>query len=84
MNPFTDFGFKYLFGTEKNKDLTIGFINIILKEELDSPIDEIEFLDKELIPSIEDANGRLLTSCAEKDGACYLIENAESVLQAHV
>ena len=39
LNPFTDFGFKYLFGTEKNKDLTIGFINIILKEELESPIE---------------------------------------------
>ncbi len=75
LNPFTDFGFKYLFGTEKNKDLTIGFINIILKEELDSPIDEIEFLDKELIPSIEDAKRSVVdVLCRTKDGVRYLIE----------
>jgi len=75
LNPFTDFGFKYLFGTEKNKDLTIGFINIILKEELESPIEEIEFLDKELIPSLESAKRSVVdVLCSTKDGVRYLIE----------
>jgi PD-(D/E)XK nuclease family transposase len=27
INPFTDFGFKKLFGTEPNKDLLIDFLN---------------------------------------------------------
>lgn len=30
MNPYTDFGFKRLFGTEANKDLLIDFLNQIL------------------------------------------------------
>ncbi|MBD0260233.1 MAG: PD-(D/E)XK nuclease family transposase, partial [Cytophagales bacterium] len=30
LNPFTDFGFKRLFGTEYNKDLLIDFVNQVL------------------------------------------------------
>jgi len=33
INPFTDFGFKKLFGTEINKDLLIDFLNTILPDE---------------------------------------------------
>ena len=35
INPFTDFGFKKLFGTEMNKELLISFLNALLegKEE---------------------------------------------------
>jgi hypothetical protein len=29
INPFTDFGFKKLFGTEPNKDLLIDFLNVL-------------------------------------------------------
>jgi predicted transposase/invertase (TIGR01784 family) len=35
INPFTDFGFKKLFGTELNKDLLIDFLNeVILPDQL--------------------------------------------------
>ncbi|HND89000.1 MAG TPA: PD-(D/E)XK nuclease family transposase, partial [Saprospiraceae bacterium] len=30
VNPFTDFGFKKLFGTELNKDLLIDFLNQVV------------------------------------------------------
>lgn len=30
LNPYTDFGFKKLFGEEGNKDLLIDFLNQIL------------------------------------------------------
>ena len=33
LNPFTDFGFKKLFGEEYNKDLLIDFLNQLLKNE---------------------------------------------------
>ena len=33
INPFTDFGFKRLFGEEPNKDLLIDFLNELLREE---------------------------------------------------
>ena len=33
VNPYTDFGFKKLFGSEMNKDLLISFINSLLSGE---------------------------------------------------
>ncbi len=33
LNPFTDFGFKKLFGEKYNKDLLIDFLNQLLKKE---------------------------------------------------
>jgi len=33
INPFTDFGFKKLFGEEPNKDLLIDFVNQLLKDQ---------------------------------------------------
>jgi predicted transposase/invertase (TIGR01784 family) len=34
INPFTDFGFKKLFGEDVNKDLLIDFINELLQEDI--------------------------------------------------
>ena len=31
INPYTDFGFKKLFGTELNKELLISFLNALLQ-----------------------------------------------------
>ena len=33
VNPFTDFGFKKIFGEEPNKDLLLDFLNELLREE---------------------------------------------------
>ncbi len=33
INPFTDFGFKKIFGEEPNKDLLIDFLNELLREQ---------------------------------------------------
>ncbi len=33
INPFTDYGFKRLFGEEPNKDLLLDFLNVLLKDE---------------------------------------------------
>jgi hypothetical protein len=30
IDPFTDFGFKHIFGTEKNKKFLISFLNNLL------------------------------------------------------
>ena len=39
INPFTDYGFKKLFGEEPNKDLLLDFLNVLLKEEQGEIID---------------------------------------------
>ena len=33
INPYTDFGFKKLFGTELNKDLLISFLNALFNDK---------------------------------------------------
>ena len=34
INPFIDWGFKYVFGREENKDLLTGFLNLLLEPEV--------------------------------------------------
>ena len=34
INPFTDYGFKKLFGEEPNKDLLLDFLNELLKKQI--------------------------------------------------
>ena len=52
MNPFVDWGFKYLFGVERAKKNLLGFLNLLL--ELDSPIVNLQYLNNESIPLDEE------------------------------
>lgn len=45
INPFSDWGFKLIFGQEITKDLLISFLNDLLKGE--HTITDITFKDKE-------------------------------------
>ena len=45
VNPFTDFGFKKIFGEESNKDLLIDFLNELLPEK--AVITTLTFLKNE-------------------------------------
>lgn len=48
INPFTDFGFKYIFGRESSKENLIDFLNGLLKNEPGfEPIMDITYTDKE-------------------------------------
>jgi hypothetical protein len=46
INPFTDYGFKRLFGEEANKDLLLDFLSELLREE-QGEIKNITFLKTE-------------------------------------
>ncbi|NJN27649.1 MAG: PD-(D/E)XK nuclease family transposase, partial [Cyclobacteriaceae bacterium] len=46
INPFTDYGFKKLFGEEVNKDLLLDFLNELLKEE-QGEIRDLHYLKNE-------------------------------------
>ena len=39
INPFIDFGFKKLFGTEANKDILISFLNAVIEDAADPILD---------------------------------------------
>ena len=51
INPFTDIGFKRIFGQEFSKPLLLDFLNNLLVGE--RKIENITFLDKEMPRDIE-------------------------------
>ena len=48
-NPYTDFAFKRLFGTESNKDILIDFLNCLVKPE--HQIADLVFNNTEALPT---------------------------------
>jgi len=48
MNPYTDFGFKKLFGTEPNKDILISFLNAVFQGKRPS-ITDIRYINTEVL-----------------------------------
>ena len=65
INPFTDIGFKMLFGQELSKPLLIDFLNNLLKGE--RKIKNITFLDKELPAEFEDDRSLIYDILCETD-----------------
>lgn len=55
MNLMSDFAFKRIFGTKERKHLLIRFLNIIFEKEA-LRVDDVEYLDKEVLPN--DDNGK--------------------------
>ncbi|MCO6488922.1 MAG: PD-(D/E)XK nuclease family transposase [Phaeodactylibacter sp.] len=53
INPFTDYGFKKLFGTELNKDLLIDFLNQVLPER--HHIQDLSYTPTELFQKLFEA-----------------------------
>ena len=65
INPFTDWGFKRLFGQEFSKDLLISFLNDLLVGELQ--VKNVVFKDKEELPSTKDQRGIIYDVYCETD-----------------
>ena len=73
INPFTDVGFKRIFGQEINKDLLIDFLNSLFAGE--KHITDIRFLDKEVLgDTIEDRNSIYDIYCTNEDGEQFIVE----------
>ena len=65
INPFTDWGFKRIFGQEINKDLLIQFLNDLLVGE--RHITDLRFMDKEQLPEAKDQRGAIYDIFCETD-----------------
>lgn len=74
INPFTDYGFKKLFGEEPNKDLLRDFLNELLKEE-QGEIVALTYLKSEHLSSSElDRKAIFDLYCENEKGEKFIVE----------
>jgi predicted transposase/invertase (TIGR01784 family) len=74
INPFTDFGFKKLFGEEANKDLLIDFLNELLGAET-GIITDLTYLRNEHLGSAqEDRKAIFDLYCQNQKGERFIVE----------
>ena len=74
INPYTDFGFKKLFGTEMNKDLLISFLNALFNGTA-KEIEDVQYLNGEnLGDGYGDRRSVFDVYCSAKDGSRFIVE----------
>jgi predicted transposase/invertase (TIGR01784 family) len=74
INPFTDFGFKKLFGTELNKDLLIDFLNEVILPQ-NKRIADLNYRSNELIGQTElDRKAIFDLYCMSSNGERFIVE----------
>ena len=74
INPFTDYGFKKLFGEEPNKDLLLDFLNVLLQEE-QGEIKDLAYLKNEPIGTGElDRKAIFDLYCKNEKGEKFIVE----------
>ena len=73
INPFTDWGFKRLFGQEFSKDLLISFLNDLFEGEFH--VKDVTFKDKEQLADTKDLRGCIYdVYCETDDGKHFIVE----------
>jgi predicted transposase/invertase (TIGR01784 family) len=73
LNPFTDFGFKRLFGSEPNKDLLLDFINALIQDR--GHIQDLTYLKGEQLGRSEwDRRAIFDLYCESETGEKFIVE----------
>src|SRR5688572_24235027 len=75
LDPKNDFAFKQVFGTEKNKDVLIHFLNDVLDTNNRGTIVDIEFLKPSQDPEIIYKKQSVVdVLCKDSSGVKYIVE----------
>jgi len=78
INPFTDYGFKKLFGEDPNKDLLLDFLNELLKEE-QGQIKDLTYLKTEQLGTSDiDRKAIFDLYCENEKGEKFIVELQKS------
>jgi len=78
ISPFTDFGFKKLFGSEMNKDILMAFLNALLKKE-NEKIVNLTYLSLEQLGRRADARKAIFDIyCENEKGERFIVELQKS------
>ena len=73
IDPFTDFGFKRIFGNEKHKNLLISFLNDLL--DIQYPIVDLEYKNLEKLGiNLADRKAVLDVYCTDSKGNKFIVE----------
>jgi predicted transposase/invertase (TIGR01784 family) len=74
IDPYTDFGFKKLFGTELNKDLLISFLNALFNDAK-GEIKDVQYLNAEQLgDGYGDRRAVFDVYCVTEDGSRFIVE----------
>ncbi len=74
INPFTDYGFKRLFGEEPNKELLIDFLNELLRDEQGEIVDLTYLNSEQLGRSQDDRKSLFDLYCTNEKGDRFIVE----------
>lgn len=75
IDPLSDPGFKILFGRESSKDILIGFLNMLLADEMQDPIVDVTHLDKEHVKETSEGRSILYDiHCETSCGKRFIVE----------
>ena len=81
INPFTDWGFKHIFGQEVHKELLIEFLNDLLEGE--HVIADLTFKDKEQLPDTKDMRDTIYDVYCETDTGRKIIVEMQNRYQTY-
>ena len=81
INPFSDWGFKKIFGQEINKDLLIKFLNDLLEGE--RHITDLTFKDKEQLPELKSMRGIIYDIYCTTDSGEHIIVEMQNRYQPY-
>lgn len=80
IDPFTDFGFKKLFGEEPNKDLLIDFLNELLRQQGGKQISSLTYANNERLGNTQGERKAIFDGpasrlyCESENGEKFIIE----------
>ena len=81
INPFTDYGFKLIFGREVSKDLLIEFLNDLLEGE--RVITDLQFLNNEQLPLYPEGRGIIYDVYCTTDTGEKIIVEMQNCMQSN-
>ncbi len=80
INPFTDVGFKIIFGQEINKSLLIHFLNNVIDE---FTIEDVTFLDKQQLPEYDEQRSLIYDVFCQTSSGQHIIVEMQNRSQPH-
>ncbi len=81
INPFTDWGFKYIFGREESKDVLIEFLNDLLQGE--RVITDVRYMNNEQIPEQMEKRKVIYDIFCKTDTGEHIIVEMQNRWQEH-